>query len=65
MRKLSLHLDDLRVESFATHAAPSTLGTVHGRADGGSDKATCDSCAGPNCNPSRASCASGGDVCCA
>jgi hypothetical protein len=65
MQKLSLRLDDLRVESFATNASSPGQGTVHAHAAGQSDKATCDSCAGPNCHPSRESCASGGDVCCA
>ncbi|HEU0013630.1 MAG TPA: pinensin family lanthipeptide [Longimicrobium sp.] len=30
MKKLTLDLDDLRVESFATDADPAERGTVHG-----------------------------------
>ncbi|MDB4950506.1 MAG: hypothetical protein JWM27_3155 [Gemmatimonadetes bacterium] len=65
MHKLTLRLDDLRVESFAVQHDASGRGTVLGQGGGPSEQATCDSCAGPNCKPTRESCASGGDVCCA
>ncbi len=32
MKKLSLHLDDLSVQSFSTAHVPASHGTVHGRA---------------------------------
>ena len=65
MTRLGLKLDDLQVESFEIGPAFRGLGTVHAHAAAASDNATCDTCADPPCKPTRASCASGGDVCCA
>ena len=48
MRKLKLDTDTLRVESFATPAAPADEGTVHGHAD---KRVTFGlSCQNSNCN---------------
>jgi hypothetical protein len=60
MKKLTLTLDALRVESFQTHTVTwREFGTVRARqAEGGprhaagteaSNCATCDTCQGPNC----------------
>jgi hypothetical protein len=65
MTRLRLEMEELKVESFEIGPALRGRGTVLAHAAGASDKATCDSCAGPQCKPSRESCASGGDVCCA
>lgn len=65
MKRLRLEIDGLNVQSFEIGSAFRGRGTVHARHAEASDKATCDSCAGPQCKPSRGSCASGGDVCCA
>ena len=64
MRKLQLDIEGIRVESFRITAADDAGGTVWAHSDGASDKATCDTCAGPNCKP-PATRASGDDVCCA
>ena len=65
MRKLQLDLDGIRVESFHAIAMDGPFGTVHGaQEEGPSEKATCDTCVGPNCKPPQTR-ASGGDVCCA
>lgn len=60
-----MEMEELTVESFEISPALCGRGTVFAHAPGASDKATCDSCAGPQCNPTRETCASGGDVCCA
>lgn len=65
MTRLRLEMEELKVESFEVGPTFRRHGTVHAHAAEASDKATCDSCADPPCKPSRASCASGGDVCCA
>lgn len=51
MRKLSLGLESLAVESFETHAAPPGAGTVEAHEAGteASNCATCDTCVGDNC----------------
>ncbi|HEX2204193.1 MAG TPA: hypothetical protein VHG91_12875 [Longimicrobium sp.] len=51
MRKLSLGLDSLVVDSFETHAAPLAPGTVeaHDAGTEPSNCATCDTCVGDNC----------------
>jgi hypothetical protein len=64
MRKLQLDLEGIRVESFLTAAAEALAGTVWARSEDASNKATCDTCQGPNCKPPQTR-ASGGDVCCA
>jgi hypothetical protein len=64
MRKLQLDLDEIRVQSFHTVTVDGPKGTVHAAQEGASDKATCDTCQGPNCKPPPTR-ASGGDVCCA
>ncbi|HEV7589410.1 MAG TPA: hypothetical protein VGO40_14945 [Longimicrobium sp.] len=63
MRKLRLDIEGIRVESFGTVSADGAPGTVWAHSDA-SNKATCDTCVGPNCKPPP-SAASGGDVCCA
>jgi hypothetical protein len=63
MSRFRLEMEELKVESFEIDPALRGRGTV--RAAEASNEATCDTCADPPCNPSRASCASGGDVCCA
>lgn len=64
MRKLELDLDGIRVESFQTVVVDGPMGTVHAAQEDASNKATCDTCQGPNCKPPPTR-ASGGDVCCA
>ena len=65
MRKLQLDLEGIRVESFQTAGAEGLAGTVWAHSEGdASNKATCDTCGGPNCKPPQTR-ASGGDVCCA
>lgn len=52
MKKLTLSLDALAVESFEPLAAvPAYAGTVQARGAGtdASNCATCDTCQGPNC----------------
>jgi hypothetical protein len=52
MKKLTLQLDDLRVESFETVAEAEVRGTVHGRDDNtaGSVPSCCRTCDGdPTC----------------
>lgn len=58
MAKLTLHLDDLHVESFGTSAAVAAeRGTVHGQAAFASGKPSCISCYAPTdpciCDPIR------------
>ena len=65
MRKLLLDIEGIRVVSFGTVSADGAPGTVWAHSDGdASNKATCDTCVGPNCKPKHTA-ASGGDVCCA
>ena len=64
MRKLQLDLEGIRVESFATASADGAPGTVWAHSEDASNKATCDTCVGPNCKAKHTA-ASGGDVCCA
>jgi hypothetical protein len=47
MKKLSLKLDELAVESFDTGAGKERNGTVHGQASGGCDPSILDSCPPP------------------
>ena len=50
MRKLRLDLETIRVDSFGTTAEDGRFGTVLAHSDA-SNKATCDTCVGPNCGP--------------
>jgi hypothetical protein len=50
MKKLTLELDDLQVESFETVLEAEVRGTVRGRDDSGSDPSCCRTCDGdPTC----------------
>jgi hypothetical protein len=65
MRKLQLDLEAIRVESFQTTIADGLAGTVWAHSEGdASNKATCDTCPGPNCKR-PATGPSNADVCCA
>ncbi len=54
MKKLSLKIDDLRIESFATHAADEDRGTVQGAQASAATcfgQATCVVCTRHQCVP--------------